>query len=63
MFAGEYEGKIFSDPEEVKAYKYSSLEEIKKSLQKEPANFTSWFRIVFPRIEMWWREHYGKEGL
>ena len=61
VFAGEYEGSIIPNPEEVKAYKYSSLKEIKKSLQKEPAKFTSWFHIVFPRIEKWWQEEYGSK--
>ena len=63
VFAGEYEGNITLNPEEVKAYEYRSLKEIKTAFLQEPANFTSWFRMVFPRIEIWWREHYGKEGL
>ncbi len=61
MFAGEFEGEIFFNPEEVRAYEYRSIKEIKESFQKQPANFTSWFRIVFPRIEKWWQDEYGVE--
>lgn len=60
VFAGEYEGNIFLNPEEVKNYEYRSIKEIKAAFQKEPANFTSWFRIVFPQIEEWWEEEYGE---
>ncbi len=61
VFAGEFEGDIFFNPDEVRAYKYRSIKEIKESFQKQPANFTSWFRIVFPRIEKWWQDEYGVE--
>ena len=59
VFAGEYEGKISLNSEEVKDYGYRSIKEIKAAIQNEPANFTSWFRIVFPRIEKWWQQQYG----
>lgn len=63
VFAGEYEGEVFLNPEEVKAYEYRSIKEIKQSIQQHPANFTSWFRIAFPRIENWWKEQYGERCL
>ncbi|HVE60815.1 MAG TPA: isopentenyl-diphosphate Delta-isomerase [Chitinophagaceae bacterium] len=60
VFAGEYEGEIFLNPAEVRACEYRSMAEIKVAFQNEPGNFTSWFRIVFPRIEEWWYEKYGE---
>jgi isopentenyl-diphosphate delta-isomerase len=59
VFAGEYEGKISLNSEEVRDYEYRTIKEIKAAFQNEPANFTSWFRIVFPRIEKWWQQQYG----
>jgi len=58
VFAGEYEGRIILNPEEVMAHKYLSIKEIKEAFDQDPANFTSWLRIVFPRIEKWWQGAY-----
>jgi isopentenyl-diphosphate Delta-isomerase len=53
VFAGEYEGEIKPDPAEVADYKFADITEIKKELTQNPSVYTSWFRIVFPRIEEW----------
>jgi isopentenyl-diphosphate delta-isomerase len=60
VFAGEYEGPIFPNPQEVAAYKYREMDQIRSELQTSPQGFTSWFRIAFPRIELWWKEVYGE---
>ena len=59
VFAGEYEGKIHMNETEVCNYMYRQLEEIKNDLAGNPEQFTSWFRIAFPRIEAWWSEQYA----
>ncbi|HEV7334093.1 MAG TPA: isopentenyl-diphosphate Delta-isomerase [Flavisolibacter sp.] len=59
VFAGEYEGTVQMNPEEVCNYAYYDLEAIKKQLQNDPERFTSWFRIAFPQIEAWWKEQYA----
>lgn len=59
VFAGEYEGTVKMNPEEVCNYGYEDLAVIKKRLQADPGRFTSWFRIAFPQIEAWWKAHYG----
>ena len=58
VFAGEYEGEINPDNEEVAAYAYKSMDEIAASLKEKPASFTTWFRIAFPQIETWWKKNY-----
>ncbi len=58
VFCGEYEGIIAIDKDEVEETAYTSINEIKQRIWAEPNNFTSWFRIVFPRIEEWWRQKY-----
>ncbi|MBB1287138.1 isopentenyl-diphosphate Delta-isomerase [Flavisolibacter sp. BT320] len=60
VFAGEYEGPVKMNPEEVCDYAYVDLASIKNRLQEEPERFTSWFRIAFPEIEAWWKAQYGE---
>lgn len=57
VFAGIYEGKIVLNPSEVAAYEYLPMETISRRLYDQPATFTSWFRIAFPLVEKWWKEH------
>lgn len=56
VFAGVYEGLIAPDENEVAAYAYTSLEDVKRALEKQPGQFTTWFRLAFPRVESWWRQ-------
>lgn len=58
VFAGEYEGEIVMNKEEVADFCYQSIEEIKASVQAYPGKFTSWFKIALPRIEKWWQQQY-----
>lgn len=58
VFAGEYENKVSPNPDEVADYCFSTMEEIKTAIHSHPDKFTSWFRIVFPQIEAWWKQQY-----
>lgn len=58
VFAGEYEGEIKPNREEVAAHAYHSMEEIGYLLEERPSSFTAWFRIAFPQIESWWKKTY-----
>ena len=60
VFAGEYEGGININPEEVTGYCYKTLTEIKASLQTDPKKYTAWFHLAFPKVENWWKWRYGK---
>ena len=60
VFAGEYEGAIRMNPEEVCDYAYRDLAEIKSMVNEKPELFTTWFRIAFPQIEAWWKERYAR---
>ncbi len=51
VFTGFYDGEIFPDIEEVKDWKYFSLSEIHEMLKASPGNFTTWFKIAFPKLE------------
>jgi isopentenyl-diphosphate delta-isomerase len=59
VFAGEYENEIHPNGNEVAAYTYESMEEIKRNISSCPEKFTSWFKIAFPKIEEWWKKQYS----
>lgn len=57
VFAGVYDGIAQPDSREVQDHHYLSLEEIRDSLRLHPLQYTSWFRIAFPRVEKWMEEN------
>ena len=59
VFAGEYGDRIDFNKEEVIETCYRTMEEIRDSLQTDPQQYTAWFRLIFPRIESWWKQRYG----
>jgi len=59
VFAGEYEGLIQPNENEVAAYQFENMEQLKSDIQNQPEKFTAWFKIAFPKIENWWREEYS----
>jgi isopentenyl-diphosphate delta-isomerase len=61
VLAGEYEGEIHPDKNEVINFNYITMEEIASSLEKYPSQYTAWFKIVFPKIEAWWKKKYGSD--
>jgi isopentenyl-diphosphate delta-isomerase len=51
VYTGIYDGDIEADINEVKSYRYLSMEKIEEIIHREPATFTSWFVIAFPEIK------------
>ena len=62
VFAGEYENEIRPNPHEVSNIVYKSMDQIKREIDLHPSDFTSWFKIAFPRIDKWWKERYEVRG-
>ncbi len=58
VFAGEYEGPVLFNIDEVQDVCYKTMQEISHSLQTHPQKYTTWFQLAFPRIEKWWAERY-----
>ena len=58
VFAGIYDGPVEANKNEVAAFRYQEMSEIKSGIQNQPQLFTVWFKIVFPRIEEWWHRHF-----
>jgi isopentenyl-diphosphate Delta-isomerase len=61
VFAGEYEGAVTYNKEEVMDYCYKNMEEVRHLLKEYPGKFTEWFHLAFPKIEEWWQQHYKKQ--
>ena len=57
VFIGAYEGTIFPDPAEVKAFCYKMPDIIREELKHTPERYTAWFAIAFPMIEKWMIAH------
>ena len=58
VFAGEYDGQLSINPDEVNDFCYKELSEIKNTLQTHPQKYTTWFHLAFPKIEEWWVSRY-----
>ncbi len=58
VFTGRYDGIINFNPDEVAAVKYMAVEDVRNSLQTEPALYTAWFHIAFKEMYSWWQQHY-----
>src|SRR5690554_2038317 len=51
VYIGEYNGIPNPNPEEVQAWKYSSLQEIKREVKADGNGFTPWFKLLIDRVE------------
>jgi len=58
VFVAEYEGPVNFNKEEVMNCSYHSMKEIAQSLEADPARYTAWFRLAFPRVQSWWNGYY-----
>jgi len=58
VFAGEYEGRIDFNTDEVADVCYKNFFEISHSLHTNPQEYTAWFHLAFPKIENWWNQRY-----
>lgn len=53
VFTGTYNEAVVPDKEEVSDYCYQATELIKNSLQSHPEKYTEWFKIAFPKLQMY----------
>lgn len=60
VFAGEYNGAVNFNNEEVMNSCFKNMNEIAESVKAEPAIYSAWFCLAFPAVEKWWRETYRK---
>lgn len=49
ILVGNFEGKPDLNPDEVAAWKWVSLEDLKVDMKKNPHIYTEWFKIIFDK--------------
>lgn len=47
VFVGTYDGEPKLNADEVMAYRWVEMEDLKKDMIKNPQNYTAWFKIIF----------------
>jgi len=50
VFFGKFDGKPEPNPEEVDDWKWVSLEELRKDIQKNPDDYTYWLKVSIDRV-------------
>ncbi len=58
VLIGEYNGNLFPNPSEVMSTRYVPVEQIETQLTEEPANYTAWFTIAFPKVVEWLKNNH-----
>ena len=58
VYIGHYANELEPNPDEVMDVSFKTMESISQSLQDDPAKFTAWFHIAFPKVYDWWKEHH-----
>jgi isopentenyl-diphosphate delta-isomerase len=51
VYIGNWEGIPNVNPDEVAAYRWISIPDLKKEMENRPENFTYWFKIIMQRVE------------
>lgn len=47
VFIGIFDGEPKLNPDEVMAYRWVELDDLKKDMEKNSQNYTAWFKIIF----------------
>jgi isopentenyl-diphosphate delta-isomerase len=50
VFTGVYDGAIEANPAEVEAWRFVSTDLLAQEMQANPAHYTEWFKIAYPRL-------------
>ena len=50
VFVGHYNGEVKPNTEEVDSYRWISMKELKEDIEKNPAKYAEWFKIIFRRF-------------
>ncbi|HTO36500.1 MAG TPA: isopentenyl-diphosphate Delta-isomerase [Flavobacterium sp.] len=57
VMIGYYNGEPTINPDEVEAWKWMDIDEVRKDIQKNPENYTAWFKIIFDKFYHFLEEH------
>ena len=51
VFIGKFDGQPIPNPVEIEDIKWLSIDEIEKDIEKNPENYTYWFKIAIKKIK------------
>ena len=57
VMIGRYNGQPQINTEEVEAWKWMAIEDVKQDMQSHPQNYTVWFRIIFDEFYHYLEKH------
>jgi len=53
VFFGQYDDDVHANPKEVEEWKWIEVNELKGDLEKNPQDYTPWFKIALEKIGEW----------
>ncbi|MDY0089164.1 MAG: isopentenyl-diphosphate Delta-isomerase [Flavobacteriaceae bacterium] len=57
VMIGYYNGKPVINPDEVEAWKWLNIDEVRQDMEQNPENYTAWFKIIFDKFYHFLEEH------
>lgn len=57
VMIGYYNGEPTINPDEVEAWKWMDIDEVRKDIQQNPNIYTAWFKIIFDKFYHFLEEH------
>ncbi len=52
VFVGQYDGEVRPDVNEVADYKWLGINELSQDVQKNPGNYSPWFKIILKKLDI-----------
>jgi isopentenyl-diphosphate delta-isomerase len=50
VFAGQYEGRINPNPDEIDGYEWVGIKTLKEDARKNPIKYTPWFKVILEKL-------------
>ncbi len=57
VMIGYYNGKPVINPDEVEAWKWLDIDEVRRDMEQNPEQYTAWFKIIFDKFYHFLEEH------
>ncbi len=57
VMIGYYNGEPTINPDEVEAWKWLDIDEVRKDMEQNPKQYTAWFKIIFDKFYHYFEQH------
>lgn len=57
VMIGYYNGEPTINPDEVEAWKWLDIDEVRRDIEQNPGQYTAWFKIIFDKFYHFLEEH------